>query len=514
MWECDWHKFKTENKEMMEEIWRRTKLDPLRPLYRLAPRVSVRGGFLELYRLSYEASENNEIFFYDCNAMYSYIARDTLFPIGDYEIILEQELQKGITIRDNQIFYGEESCECDIALVSILVPSNLSKPFLPFRYNNQTFYSNCFSCLKSKNIHPCRHKSVNKRRFVSVWTVVELNYCLTLGYKILYFYELYHYKMKEKVLSQFVTIMASQRLKNSNLLQDIAPTDHTKYCDEINQKMNFKEPSLLLNPNNVKDNKAQKQFFKDILNNVFGRFALHSNYSKRVFLRTQHELENLMSNPAVDILEFFPIGESNMEVEYLKNSAANPSKEGCLIFTALINAKSRIMMHQIICQLEKDKCEPLYCDTDSILFVSPKDYNFPFEVGPCFGQFKSVLGEASKIKKFFSLGPRNYCLIYELDGKLHYVTKIKGLSVGSANLNSFVSPAVFENYISDYFKGQVTQTYIPQMRQSINPQTKSFKYVMLSQKFDNELHLKRFILKSEQTHKTYSFGFNFQNCQL
>jgi len=94
------------------------------------------------------------------------------------------------------------------------------------------------------------------------------------------------------------------------------------------------------------------------------------------------------------------------------------------------------------------------------------------------------------------------------------VTKIKGLSVGSANLKSVITPETYEGYLKSYFQNEVASTYIPQMRQSVNPQTKSFKYVMLSQKFDNELHLKRFILKKDSSHKTFSYGYNFKTTKM
>lgn len=511
MWECKWNLFKSQNPFVMEQIWQRSGLDPKRPLTRLAPRVALRGGFLELYKLSYQANDSKDILFYDANSMYSTIAKDTLFPLGDYQVILEQDLLTSIEIKDNEIFYKGESCISDLAHCAVIVPAHLDKPFLPYRLNNLTFYANCRSCLASKNVSVCRHKTDYKRRFVSVWTVVELTYCLKLGYRITNFYELLHYKRQEKVLSNFVSVVTSQRLKNSNLLEGLTSDQQSELCNSINAKMRFTEPSLSLDPSNVKDNKPLKQFFKDFANATYGRFALHSNYSKRAFVRSQHELENLVSSPNVDVLEFFPVGDSTMEIEYLNNAAIRPSKEGCLIYTALINAKSRILMHQTISKLEQDGCEALYCDTDSILFAAPKNFSLPFEIGPCLGQWKPVLGEAAQIKKFYSLGPRNYCLVYECDGKLDYVTKIKGLSVSSANLQSVISPELYETYLKSHFENEVLSTYIPQMRQSVNPQTKSFKHIMMSQRFDNELHLKRFILKKDSSHKTFPYGYNFKH---
>jgi len=402
MWECKWNQFKKENPLYMEEIWRRSQLDPQRPLNRLTPRAAVRGGFLELYRLSYEANESQDILYYDANSMYSTVARDTLFPIGDYQIILEQDLQTSIEIRNNEIFYLGEPCTSDLAHCAVLAPSDLDKPFLPYRLNNLTFYANCRTCLSKKVLSPCRHKTDSKRRFVSVWTVVELNYCLKMGYRIQYFYELYHFKHQDKVLSQFVSVLASQRLKNSNLLEGLTEPEQFELCNNINAKMSFTEACLKLHPSNVKDNKPLKQFFKDAANAVMGRFALHTNYSQRAFVRSQNELENVLSAPGVELLELYPVGDTTLEVEFLKNAAIRPSKEGCLIYTALINAKSRILMHQTIMKLEKDNCEPLYSDTDSILFAAPKNYKVPFETGVCLGQWKPVLGDTAQIKKFYS----------------------------------------------------------------------------------------------------------------
>ena len=300
MWECKWNIFRNENKTLIDEFWRRSKLDPMRPLKRLIPRVSVRGGFVELYRLSFQSDEMYDLHYYDANSLYPWIAQDTLFPLGEYKIILEKDLHNSIQIKENKIFYLDQSCDSDVAMVAVLAPSDLSKPFLPYRYNDQVFYGNCFSCIKSKHCHGCTHKTINKRRFVSVWTVLELEYSLTLGYKILYFYELYHYERQDKVMSDFVTAMASYRLKNSNLLANVPVAQHDQFCKNLNAKMKFLDPNLQLKPSNIVDNKPQKEFFKSLLNGVLGRFALHSNFSNRVFLRSQYELDALMANPNIE----------------------------------------------------------------------------------------------------------------------------------------------------------------------------------------------------------------------
>jgi len=118
-----------------------------------------------------------------------------------------------------------------------------------------------------------------------------------------------------------------------------------------------------------------------------------------------------------------------------------------------------------------------------------------------------------EIKKFYCLGPRNYCLLFEKDGVTQYITKIKGINSTSQNLKDAITPATYETFLKSYFNDQVQQVYIPQMRRKVEPQTKSFKNVLLTQKFSNELHLKRFILTKAKTNifKTYPYGYNMSN---
>lgn len=511
MFECSWQLFKKENKLLLDEFWRRSKLDPKRPLSRLVPRCSIRSGFNELYRLYAEATENEHLYFFDANSLYSYIARDMYFPLGQYEVILERDLQQHLKIVNNKFIYKGEDCSCDVAHVSMLAPRDLYAPFLSYRFGEQSFTSLCFKCVQLKNTSVCRHKCPYKRRFVSTYTVIEIQYALELGYQLLYVYEMYHYSSKAKVLSNFIKVISSFKLKATDLFDNVPNCDHQKLCDELNVKMHFTEPSLKLSPENIKPNSSQKQYLKDLLNSLFGRFALNTNHSRREFVRSQAQLDKILGHREHELLDFFPVNDSTMEVEYYKTGAAMTSREGNLFYTALINAQGRIFMYDYIKKLTSDNCSVIYCDTDSLLFSGPANYKLPFDVSPAFGDFKPVLGSTAVINKFYALGCKNYCILYTDAGKLSYVTKIKGLSVNSHNLTDKISPSTYETFIKAHFEDQVLNEYIPQSRCKVEKQTRTFKQIMLTQKFTSELHLKRFILKREKNYRTYAYGFNFVN---
>lgn len=511
MFECTWQEFKRKNKVILNEFWISSKLDPKRPLSRLVPRCAIRSGFNELYQLQCEATENKAIYYFDCNSLYSYIARDMNFPIGEYQVILENDLKQHLKIENNKFFYKDEDCSCDIAHVSVLAPRDMYAPFLSYRFGEQSFNSLCFKCVQTKNTNTCRHKCPYKRRFTSTYTVIELEKALELGYVILYVYELYHYSRKAPVLSNFIKVISSLKLKSTDLFQNVAFCDRQQVCDSLNVKMKFDDPSLTLTPQNVEPNESQKQYLKNLLNGLFGRFALHTNYSLREFVKSQAQLDSILAKRENELLDFFPVSDTTMQVEYIKNGAAMISREGNLFYTALINAKARIFMYNYIQTLTKENCSVIYVDTDSLLFTGPADYKLPFDTTSAFGDFKPVLGSTAVIKKFYSLGCKNYCILYNDMGKLSYVTKIKGLSVNSHNLTDKISPETYENFIKAHFEDKVMNEYVPQSRCKLEKQTRTFKQIMLTQKFSNELHLKRFILKKTRSFVTYPFGYNFVN---
>jgi len=244
---------------------------------------------------------------------------------------------------------------------------------------------------------------------------------------------------------------------------------------------------------------------------MFGRFALHSNYSQRAFVKSQLELEALAAQESRTILELLPVSDNVMQVEYLSKGHCYTSRDSNLFYTSIINASGRILMYELMQNLMSLGCISLYCDTDGLIFASPKNLtHFPFEIGPAFGQFKPVL-ENAVLKKFFCLGPRNYALVYEENGQLKYLTKIKGICATSLNVQSIITPDVYDDFIRSHFMNEIKAIYVPQMRKQVPKELNSFQYQMMTQRFSNEIHIKRFILPSQASYVTFPYGFNFKN---
>jgi hypothetical protein len=307
--------------------------------------TTVRGGFIDLYRLKFTTAENLgwTIHFSDVNSMYPFIALNHKFPVGKYSVIVEKnDLKANITFKDNEFFYRGQSMQGDCAHVSYLAPKNLKRPYLPYRVSDEFSYlALCRKCVVEKITKKCCHKSDNVRSFSSCYQVTDLSKAVSLGYQILEFHELYHYETRDYILRDFVKVLASQKLKYSNILTGVDECDREKFCCDLNTKMCF-ENDECLRADQVTDNEAQKLLYKQMMNSFFGRFSLHSNFNKHIFVRSLYEISREASRPNCQLVDIFELSDKICQIELATINKIKPSQDGCLYITAEVNSLSRI----------------------------------------------------------------------------------------------------------------------------------------------------------------------------
>jgi hypothetical protein len=347
--------------------------------------------------------------------------------------------------------------------------------------------------------------------------VSELEKAAQLGYKV-FFHELHFYKKTDYILKDFVQLLASEKLRYTNIFKNIDNDDikdffQCRLTAELNQTMNF-PPSLEIYPHHVFPNEANKTLIKNCLNSFFGRFALHNNQKAHYYCKTREDYMAVMDKDQ-DIIDFFSFKDSLLEIEtQCPTTKIRPSNKGCLYITSEINALARVFIYEKSEEVEKAGGIVLSLDTDSILFALPKNKQMPFEISDAFGHFKHVLGDNCEITDFYSLGPRNYSVVYKEtwpDGRVetNHVVKVKGLSLVAQNCQKFLPGNTYSSMIDKYFEGEVKNVYIPQMRTQFSPSTKDSVEILTEFNFTNELHVKRFLNENfcAQNYKTYPYGF-------
>ena len=140
----------------------------------LDPREALYGGRTNAIKLYHKPTNGEELDYVDICSLYPWCCKYGSFPIGKPDIHTRDFAQ---LTENNQPYKGLISC-------SVLAPRQLFLPVLPFRANGKLNFPLCATCCKEKWDDVCQHGD-NDRKMTGVWTTIELDKALELGYKVM-----------------------------------------------------------------------------------------------------------------------------------------------------------------------------------------------------------------------------------------------------------------------------------------------------------------------------------------
>ena len=480
-----------------------------RPTHRLVPRSTVRGGLLEVYRLKWSQElYPDEIFKYaDVNSLYSHVAIANEFPVGkcDIYVAVHDQITNLITFVNNQHCFNNVPIVCGAAHVRVLAPSNLKFPFLQYRIKDQFNYlALCKTCAEKKD-KVCKHRAEAMIAFESCWLISDLDKAVSLGYKILHWYELHHYPERAYILRDYSKMLYSEKIKNSgwpNFVQTLE--DKISYCDFINSHMEF-PLQFQLNINNVQLNESKRQLAKSQMNNLYGKFAQNSNFKKTEFVCSSLELDDLFSKSNVSNL--FQINENILHVEH-ETTSIKPNLSSNIYIGAQITSYARIFVYQFIEKIEGVGGKVYSVDTDGIFYSLPKIVQDPLPFSNLCGHFKLMTKPNQSIQSFVALGPRNYSMLLS-DGKtLENIVKVKGLSLKSHQVSETLSPELYSKFLESHLRNIHENILIPQEKFLIDYENSIHTKRICAYNFQNDLFVKRYIPENDGCdYETRPYGF-------
>lgn len=397
--------------------------------------------------------------------------------------------------------------------LSILCQQNELYPFLPIRNNGKrSICANCFTCgkksLKSYSVNKCKH-SLIQRAIVGNYTIEEINYALSLGYKIIKIFEIMYYTEKTKLFEDFIKLLAFRKIKSSKLFEE-DDSDQIKLqkCNIINQKMQFTE-GFKLQPENVKDDPNSRNFAKLALNSFLGKFSQRSDKSFNVIVSSLKEIEKYFHSKTFAIKDLFAINSHycQIEVEYKRKTLVKPSKKTNVVIGSHVTAFARIFLHQSLKKLLQNGIKVFMTDTDNFIISKRIDQDLPFEISQSFGDFHYELPLNAEIESFFSLGPKNYSISYKIDGKLFKIVKLRGVSLRNICNDSSIDTKLYEDYLNSALNRKPQKKLIPQVRLRTSKFNKTSKLKFEKVFFRNSILSKRIINPKCKNLSSFPFGF-------
>lgn len=141
----------------------------------------------------------------------------------------------------------------------------------------------------------------------------------------------------------------------------------------------------------------------------------------------------LLTSAEDEITGILPVNHQTLYVSHIKkDEAVVPSGIANSVIAAYTTAQARLKLYSYLEPLDS---RVLYCDTDSIIYVTKNDPNeYEPPTGTLLGDLTDELEQGSFIKSFISGGPKFYSFItHAADGTEKEVCKVKGITLNFAN---------------------------------------------------------------------------------
>ena len=359
-----------------------------------------------------------EIHYKDVTSLYPYVMKYKGFPVG-HPIVITERFDE--YLNEYEKFFGLIEC-------TVLAPKNIYVPALPVR-DSKLLFPLCLTCVREKDKncnHKCNHND-DKRAFTGTWVSEELyNAVENFGYKIIKYHEVWHYKERLQydpitksggLFTDYINLGLKIKQESSGFPNHVKTQEEKeKYVQDY-----YDREGVRLDLDKIVYNPGRRAIAKLILNSLWGYLGLNNNKPITEFMTNESRWFELLTNDIYKIHNARIINNQLLvNYSFTKNSEDESSRQN-VVLAAFVTAYGRTFLLNEMAKLGQ---RLIYCDTDSIIYLSRK-----FDYGPktdiYLGDWTNELPKDTFIKHFISLGPKFYSYILS-DGQIK--TTCKGIS--------------------------------------------------------------------------------------
>lgn len=394
-------------------------------------RKALRGGRTEIRKVYHYVSDEDwakgiRIRYQDICSQYPYQQAVHDFPVGtptiyvwDFEfmpvakkptrnVILDIVTSAPVPTREELLqprWFGIVCCSID-------PPKDLYHPVLV--HYDETLGKSIASC---------------KRIEKGVFTSIEFQKALEMGYKIIKLHRFDQYNKRPSLWAEVIKDLFIEKMVNSGPLP--SEEDQKRLKRQYDEAFGMGDDlQKTFDENRWTKNPAKKKTFKIMLNSGWGKHAQRLNLTSQKIIHRIHDHEQklvLFENFSKNVLQLKNIVplSATQDLYHIENGTMEADYHSTYLPAGLfVPAYGRLHLWE---QLNKLGKRVLMNDTDSIVYVyDPTQYNIP--EGDVWGEWEveDVDRKNGGIREFVGIGPKTYSIKCE-NGETQ--TKCKGLSL-------------------------------------------------------------------------------------
>lgn len=473
-----------EKSQMLEELSSKHWVELKAEEYWFARRA-LRGGRTDVRKLRHvltdeERARGMKIKYVDVVSMYPAVQVQYSYPVGVPTIHVYDSAFYPCRKHANPSTGNYSPLKCDCGLEEkmykhdkkLVIEEHFENPSDEFL---ETFFGFiCVSCDPPKDLyHPVlvtwdhvKNKCVATLNPIveEVFTSVEFQVALKLGYKITKLHRIDVYNHDEGLWNDFIKDLYIEKLANSGPPPD-SVEEQERLINAYNEEFDMEDAVQSSFPRWKYDG-AMRSVFKTLLNCGWGKHCQRPNMDQTFVVNAETEIDTLFDNVQTGVhkvQKISDLGDNYFQVRVKNTSFKNlNSHNAYLPAGCFVPAYGRLTLFKYLHKLGE---RVLYHDTDSIIYLyDPALENIP--ESDIWGSWDEEKISKKGIDAFVSLGPKSYAI----KAGDEEVVKLKGLSVKYAHRN-MVNFDTISNCIDEHLKNNYPSIQIPQLNFHYKPGT-------------------------------------------
>ena len=253
-----------------------------------------------------------------------------------------------------------------------------------------------------ERFHRCSHTE-DERVLMGTWCTPELQKAVSLGYRIQYIYEVWHFpETCEGLFVDYVKTWLKIKQEASGW-PDWVGSDETKRQQYIREY--HEREGILLEYEKIEKNPGLRTLAKMMLNSMWGKFGQRPSKTQVKEFVDPIQIHKFLDSDKFDVRYVGVVNDSRVEVYNQHEVEDEPVSPNLSIFVAsFTTCWARLRLYEALELLGE---RVLYFDTDSVIYVKRPGLSDPV-LGDFLGDFTSEMYGDDYIKEFASGGLKNY----------------------------------------------------------------------------------------------------------
>lgn len=290
------------------------------------------------------------------------------------------------------------------------------------------------------------------------WGTEELRIAIEQGYIIEDIYEVYHFDEHNRsntLLRGYVSFFLQMKQEAEGWKKMGASSEEPSLEEKLRiQEKVYKESGCIakIRIDQVKKNPVRRQMAKIYLNSLWGKFCQKPSRTHYTIIQGYQQFADLWFHPHIDksTFSFRHLGDDTWKVKYETiENFTQPNAKYNIFLASKVTEWARCILHRQMLRIGSQHI--LYCDTDSILFLYPK--NGPSLQGCGLGQWIDEYPD-KRITRLYALAPKFYFLVFE-DNTTSL--KSKGVQMTLTNLRKLRADTLAMQLLEMFFPKQDEQ---------------------------------------------------------